>query len=344
LLTSLKKRQKKFSKQNDYHINIPQSPIQPKLKISQPNNPYEIEADRVADQIMRMSVSDSINLEISDKYESGIHRKCSKCKMMNKKDEELKISRKPLSSTSDLKVSDNFTSGINSSNGKPLDIATKNFLEPRFGYDFSDVRVHNDSKSQYLATSVNARAFTYGNDIFLGSGESISDSKLLAHELTHVVQNNITTSTIQRQEDENVVELPQMTITGCGRTISEDHSRCVREADERRNSCLSRGSIICSIFGGVISRGRRGVAGGSNPVGGGVAGGGCMAFYRTACEASHHADQAFCSRKRNCLLGGVRIRKQPSDCEGWFSGWTSGGTGDPWPDFETSDCYSDWYW
>ena len=71
-------------------------------------------------------------------------------------------------------------------------------MEPRFNHDFSDVKVHNDANANRLSNSVNARAFTVGNDIFLGKNESSSDNGLMAHELTHVIQQN--NSVIHRQE------------------------------------------------------------------------------------------------------------------------------------------------
>lgn len=76
-----------------------------------------------------------------------------------------------------------------SSSGAPLDMATRAALEPRFGYDFGRVRVHTDETA---ARSRGARAFTQGGDIVFGAGEfaptTASGRRLLAHELTHVVQ------------------------------------------------------------------------------------------------------------------------------------------------------------
>jgi len=76
--------------------------------------------------------------------------------------------------------------------GKPLDAATRAFMEPRFGHDFSQVRVHTDSRAAAAARAVNARAFTVGHDIVLGAGqyapETTAGQRLLAHELTHVAQ------------------------------------------------------------------------------------------------------------------------------------------------------------
>ncbi len=73
--------------------------------------------------------------------------------------------------------------------GQPLDMETRSFIEPRFGHDFSQVRVHVDSKAVESARAVNAAAYTVGNDIVLpGKAESVAGSRLLAHELTHVIQ------------------------------------------------------------------------------------------------------------------------------------------------------------
>jgi hypothetical protein len=72
--------------------------------------------------------------------------------------------------------------------GKPLDPRTRSTLESRLGTDFSHVRVHDDTAAQGAARDLNARAFTHGSDIWLGPSASQSDTHLMAHEATHVVQ------------------------------------------------------------------------------------------------------------------------------------------------------------
>lgn len=78
------------------------------------------------------------------------------------------------------------------SGGSPLDTATRGDMESRFGQDFSDVRVHTDTTASESAKSVNAQAYTVGSDIVFQSGNynpgSDSGKHMLAHELTHVVQ------------------------------------------------------------------------------------------------------------------------------------------------------------
>ncbi len=93
-------------------------------------------------------------------------------------------------------VSSNVENGINSirKGGQPLGESTRNFFESRFGADFGGVRVHTNSHAVRLARDINAKAFTVGKNVVFGSGQYSPDTnggkQLLAHELTHVVQQN----------------------------------------------------------------------------------------------------------------------------------------------------------
>jgi outer membrane protein OmpA-like peptidoglycan-associated protein len=90
--------------------------------------------------------------------------------------------------------------------GSPLPDAVRTYMEPRFGVDFSQVRVHTGSAAIHINRDVGAQAFTHGSDIYFGEGHSPSNLELTAHELTHVVQQTggaaLTqdTSSVQRQE------------------------------------------------------------------------------------------------------------------------------------------------
>ena len=177
--------------------------LQAKLAISQPGDVYEQEADRVADQVMRMP-------------DSTIQRACGPCaagggtcpKCAGAKKEPLPLDRvsrsagfggrvgvkgmqrQPEFPTTDHSVFDNFVSGLGS--GRPLDASTRSFFEPRFGTDFSHVRVHTDSRAAASARSVNALAYTVGRNVVFGTGQYAPGTSqgrhLLAHELTHTVQ------------------------------------------------------------------------------------------------------------------------------------------------------------
>ncbi len=106
--------------------------------------------------------------------------------------------------------------------GRPLDTETQTFFERRLGYDFSQVRVHTDERAARSAQEVNALAYTVGRDISFGSGqfapETEAGRKLLAHELAHVVQNeiyNTAPESLQRQA------LPRRPAAGQQATMSE---------------------------------------------------------------------------------------------------------------------------
>lgn len=115
-------------------------------------------------------------------FASLILRKCASC------EEEDKISRKAEASLGVAGVS----ASIPTSGGNPLPASERAFFEPRFGYDFSKVRVHADSSAAQSAQSLNAAAYTVKNRIVFGPGRyqprTVEGRRLLAHELTHVIQ------------------------------------------------------------------------------------------------------------------------------------------------------------
>jgi len=91
--------------------------------------------------------------------------------------------------------------------GAPLDPTTRAFMEPRFGHDFSQVRVHTDARAATVARSLDALAFTVGDDIAFAPGQyrpgSDEGRALLAHELTHTLQQTGGAARVQRQENVN---------------------------------------------------------------------------------------------------------------------------------------------
>ena len=88
------------------------------------------------------------------------------------------------------------------SSGQPLDRATREFMEKRFGYDFGSVRIHRDARASESARAVQARAYTVGHDVVFAGGsfapETNAGRELLAHELTHVVQQSAMPPAVQR--------------------------------------------------------------------------------------------------------------------------------------------------
>ena len=103
-------------------------------------------------------------------------------------------------------VTDHLSQSIQSSRGggRAMDTHTQSFMSSRFGSDFSDVKIHTDSQAVDLNRKVNAKAFTTGRDIYFNEGQyqpnSFAGKQLLAHELTHVKQQQNISPVIQKQE------------------------------------------------------------------------------------------------------------------------------------------------
>jgi Domain of unknown function (DUF4157) len=159
--------------------------LQAKLSISQPDDPYEREADRVADEVTRAPGP-------------VLARKCASCESTGSScascaaEPEETIQRKS-ESPAGLAGAANAANSIHGLDaGEPLHRETRAMMEPRFGSDLSQVRVHADARAADSVRSVNALAYTVGRDIVFGAGQyapqTSTGQKLLAHELTHFMQ------------------------------------------------------------------------------------------------------------------------------------------------------------
>ena len=175
------------------------SPVQCALTVGAPDDPLEHEADAMADTVMRMpNVSDTSAVSDTFSPNAFLQRKCAHC------EEEEKAQRKPLSasitpfiqtkSNGEGTTSASLSNKINNSHGggSSMDNGTKTFMESRFGSDFSSVKIHTGSESVMMNRELSAKAFTVGNDIYFNDGQynpqSDSGKHLLAHELTHTIQ------------------------------------------------------------------------------------------------------------------------------------------------------------
>ena len=153
--------------------------IQSKLTINTPQDRYEQEADRVAEQIMRKEIPSAQGTSVHDEY-------CRSCQPQ-------KLYSKSLQAKgSGESVVPPIVKDVLRDTAQPLDAPTKAFVEPRFGYDFSSVQVHIGGKAPESASALDARAYTVGQNIVFGANQyapgTDSGRRLLAHELTHVVQ------------------------------------------------------------------------------------------------------------------------------------------------------------
>lgn len=168
--------------------------FQAKLRIGQAGDIYEKEADRVAEKVMRMPESEvSKNIAVSGQAHGIlIQRMCPKC--ANRLVEEEKVLHPKEVSGSTQEITPGLEANINAvrGGGQPLPESVRAFYEPRFRHDFSHVRVHTDAKAAESARDVNANAYTMGQNIVFGAGRFAPGThdgrRLIAHELTHVVQ------------------------------------------------------------------------------------------------------------------------------------------------------------
>lgn len=154
--------------------------VQAKLKVGAPDDAFEQQADRVADAVVHADTSASI----AGMAAPVIQRRCTKCE-----EQQEKLQAKPGEGGLNLAARVEAVAG---SGGQPLPGSMRQMFESRMGHDFSQVRVHTDGQAAQTAAQLNARAYTRGRDIVFGHGEYTPETRagkhLLAHELTHVVQ------------------------------------------------------------------------------------------------------------------------------------------------------------
>ena len=155
--------------------------LQTKLRVNEAGDVYEQEADRIADQVMATPAHHAISSAPPRIQRFAGHP---------------------------ARQAEAAPAGVDqalASPGRPLEPAVRQDMEQRFGHDFSRVRVHSDATAEQSAQDVNARAYTVGHNIVFGAGQhtlgSREGQKLLAHELTHVVQQSTASapSVVQRQ-------------------------------------------------------------------------------------------------------------------------------------------------
>lgn len=169
--------------------------IQRKATVSSPGDPFEREADEVADEVMRMAEPADIG-----SAPAAIQRKCAACE-----DEENNTlqAKRALSAYPGAELDTGAAVRVAERGGEPLPGALRSYFEPRFGCDFSRVRLHTDTEAMKAASGVEAQAYTVGRNIVFGAGAyaptTAAGRRLLAHELTHVVQQRGGGTSVQRR-------------------------------------------------------------------------------------------------------------------------------------------------
>ncbi|WP_158860099.1 eCIS core domain-containing protein [Lunatibacter salilacus] len=162
--------------------------FQPKLTINQPNDLYEQEADAMADRVMRMPDQENTEQPFFKPSITSLQRMCTDCEEEEKMAHRKEVDGKETTTNHSL---ESYVGHLNNG-GQALSDEVRDFYEPRFGYDFSQVRVHTDTVAAKSAQSINALAYTNGNNVVFNNGQYAPDTesgkRLLGHELTHVVQ------------------------------------------------------------------------------------------------------------------------------------------------------------
>ena len=159
--------------------------VQPKLSVNAPGDIYEQEADRTADQVIHMPEAQILECGAAAADEYLKERK------QQDKHDRWSIQRLYANPPGETLPPDIVKEAL-SSPGCPLDTPTRVFMEQRFGHNFSNVRIHTDSRASESAQTVNALAYTASNHIVFRENfyqpHSLTGRHLLAHELTHVIQ------------------------------------------------------------------------------------------------------------------------------------------------------------
>lgn len=213
--------------------------VQAKLTVNPPDDAYEREADRVAEVVQRQQEEDEIQYkptadlqrqvepeeeeeELQPKLTTDVQRQEEEeiqyklaanlqRQVEPEEEEEEEPVQTKIAGTQPQTVSDSLEAQINEARrgGQSLDGPVQASLENKLGHDFSQVRIHNDSRADSLSQQLGAEAFTTGDDVFFRDGayqpHSESGRGLIAHELTHVVQQQAVQA-IQREDGETEEE------------------------------------------------------------------------------------------------------------------------------------------
>jgi len=212
-------------------LSVGSGVVQAKLTVGAPDDQYEQEADSVAQQVMTMPDAvqrDPLAAEEDELQMKRIQRadipeedelqmkRIQRADMPEEDELQMKrLQREDMPEEEELQMKSasgevpEVTSDLESSiegargSGQSMPDSARAFFEPRFGQDFSGVQIHTGAEADSLNRSLEARAFTTGSDIFFRDGEYNPDSsggrELLAHELTHVVQQG---GSVQKKRDD----------------------------------------------------------------------------------------------------------------------------------------------
>lgn len=225
---------------------VPEVPIQTKLTMGTPGDRYEQEADQVAAQVVNDIYQTSPPTDAPHTSDKGLAIAPDTIQRLAPEEEDelqlktVQIQGKNAEGTPE--PSDEFQQTLNRAKGggSSLDSSFRAEVEPRMGADFSGVKVHTDGTAHELSESIQAKAFTTGNNIFFKQGEynprSRSGKELIAHELTHTLQQG-QGQTIQRKTND-LTKLEKKVIGSqlIGTSTTENIQKCIVEYNAIANS------------------------------------------------------------------------------------------------------------
>ena len=285
---------------------LPPTPVQTKLTVSTPGDRFETEADRMADTVMTMpepvlqrqadtereedekatteaeqiqtkSVAAQITSLVQRQSVNEVEEEADEDTFQAQRvvqrqtatedEEEETLQPKTGAGTPPVPTKD-LQSLIHreQGQGQALPDATRGFFEPRFGHDFSQVRIHADPPAATAARQLHAQAFTRGSDVFFAPGRyqphTPQGQHLLAHELTHVVQQQAAGPRIQRQAttpvaEEETAPLPETAAQAAAAPAAETETTSLPEAEapakeegllERAGRVVIEQSLKAAIF------------------------------------------------------------------------------------------------
>ncbi|SHH64631.1 protein of unknown function [Chryseolinea serpens] len=218
-------RRHHFFHRQTLRTNVPF--FQPKLSIGPVDDVYEREADAVANAVVNNAQATGLGHAISPLVQA----KCAHC------EEEEKLQRKDTGRSSQEHTAPSIVDDALRTGGHTLEGAVRGSMEKRFGYDFGQVKIHTGTVAAKSAAAINALAYTSGNHIVFNTGQfnpsSASGQRLLAHELTHVVQQGAATSTaVQREEADTTGP------TGGDRQADPKEGDCKGQESDPQSFCI----------------------------------------------------------------------------------------------------------
>jgi hypothetical protein len=206
--------------------------IQTKLTVGAPGDKYEQEADSMAAKVMAMpdsAIQQPIQRQTKEETEAVqmqplVNSITPLVQRSSGEEEEVQMKSQVQRASDESSVARNsIESRLASSKGggSALPDNVRSFMEPRFGADFSNIKVHTDSNAVQMNKELGAQAFAHGSDIYYGAGKSPGNNELTAHELTHTIQqgaagrmNKEVRRQPQQEEEQETIQAKEISISG----------------------------------------------------------------------------------------------------------------------------------